>query len=228
MVLFERVIEMSYKIELHCHTNPVSGCSNINGRDLVRCYAKAGYSAVQVTDHFTSAFFAEHEFEDYFYGYHAARIEGEKSGVKVYLGAELRYDGCANDYLLFGVDENFLRGAKELLKGPYSEIFAYCRKNGVLIYQAHPFRDGMQETPAEMLDGVEGYNMHPGHRSRNEKAIAYAKEHGLNYLSGSDAHSKEMVGRGGIIADSLPEDSAGLRDLILSGKYELYHEGELL
>lgn len=225
---FERIIVMSYKIELHCHTNPVSGCSNIRGQDLVRCYAQAGYAAVHITDHFTSSFFDGQEFTDYLYGYHAAKKEGDKIGVKVYLGAELRYDGCANDYLLFGVTEEFLAGAKELLHHTYPEIFAYCRKNGVLIYQAHPFRDGMTETPPELLDGVEGYNMHPHHRSRNEKAIAYAKEHGLNYLSGSDAHSKEMVGRGGIISDILPNDSKELRDLILSGKYELYHEGELL
>ena len=222
------MIDMSYKIELHCHTSPVSGCSNMKGQDLVRYYAQAGYSAVHITDHFTNWFFAEQDFTDYLYGYHAAKKAGEKLGVKVYLGAELRYENNPNDYLLFGVTEEFLRGAKELLKSTYPEIYAYCKQNGVLIYQAHPFRDGMLETPPEMLDGIEGYNMHPHHRSRNDKAIAYAEKHGLNYLSGSDAHSKEMVGRGGIISDTLPEDSIGLRDLILSGKYELYHEGEVV
>ena len=219
---------MSYKIELHCHTHPVSGCSNIRGQELVRRYAEAGYSAIQITDHFTPWFFAEQELSDYFYGYHAARIEGEKRGIKVYLGAELRYAGSPNDYLLFGVTEEFLAGAKELLNATYPEIYAYCKQNGVLVYQAHPFRDGMEETPVEMLDGIEGYNMHPHHRSRNEKAVAYAEEHGLNYISGSDAHSKEMIGRGGIISETLPENSAELRDLILSGKYTLYHEGEVV
>lgn len=219
---------MLYKIELHCHTSPVSGCSNIKGAELVRLYAEAGYSAIHITDHFTPWFFNEQEFTDYLYGYHAAVIEGRKRGIKVYLGAELRYETSPNDYLLFGVTEDFLRGAKELLRSTYAEIYEYCKKNGVLIYQAHPFRHGMEQTPPDMLDGIEGYNMHPHHSSHNDIAIEYAQKNGLHYLSGSDAHSKEMVGRGGIIADTLPEDSIGLRDLIISRKYELYHEGDLI
>jgi len=220
------VTDLAYKIELHCHTFPVSGCSNLRGAELVRLYSEAGYSALHITDHFTSGFFREQDFTDYFYGYHAAVREGEKRGIKVYLGAEFRFDGSNNDYLLFGVTKDFLFGAKDMFGSTHKEFHEYCSKNGVLLYQAHPFRDGMTRTAPEHLDGIEGYNMHPYHHSRNELSLQFAAENGLPIVSGSDAHEKHMVGRGGIVSETLPEDSKGLRDLVLSGKFELYHEGE--
>ncbi len=217
---------MAYKIELHCHTSPVSGCSNLRGAELVRLYAEAGFSAINIADHFTSGFFREQDFTDYFYGYHAAVREGEKRGVKVYLGAEFRFNGSNNDYLLFGVDKEFLFKAKEMFDSTHEQFHNFCKENGVLLYQAHPFRDGMTRTEPAFIDGIEGYNMHPHHHSRNELSLQFAEENGLPIISGSDAHEKHMVGRGGIIADVLPNDSKGLRDLILSGDFELYHEGE--
>lgn len=68
--------------------------------------------------------------------------------------------------------------------------------------------------------------MHPHHHSRNELALQFAEENSLPIVSGSDAHEKHMVGRGGILSDSIPDDGKALRDLILSGNFELYHEGE--
>jgi len=217
---------LAYKLELHCHTSPVSGCSNLRGAEIVRLYAEAGYSAINIADHFTSGFFREQDFTDYFYGYHAAVKEGEKRGLKVYLGAEFRFNGSNNDYLLFGVDEDFLFKAKEMFDSTHEQFYGFCKENGVLIYQAHPFRDGMTRTEPAFLDGIEGYNMHPHHHSRNELALQFAEENSLPIVSGSDAHEKHMVGRGGILSDSIPDDGKALRDLILSGNFELYHEGE--
>ena len=198
----------------------------MRGADIVRYYVEAGYSAINIADHFTSGFFRGQDFSDYFYGYHAAVKEGEKRGLKVYLGAEFRFDGSNNDYLLFGVDENFLRCAAQMFDSTHERFYEYCHKNGVLIYQAHPFRDGMTRTDPRFLDGIEGYNMHPHHHSRNELSLQFAEENGLHIISGSDAHEKHMVGRGGIISETLPENGKELRDLILSKKFELYHEGE--
>lgn len=217
---------LAYKIELHCHTFPVSGCSRLYGAELVRLYSQAGYSAINITDHFTPGFFRGQDFSDYFYGYHAAVKEGVKLGLKVYLGAEYRFEGSNNDYLLFGVTEDFLRGAVTMFGSSHKDFYEYCKKNDVLIYQAHPFRDGMTRTEPRYLDGVEGYNMHPHHHSRNELALQFAKENLLPISSGSDAHETHMVGRGGIISETLPADGLELRDLIRSGNFELYHEGE--
>ena len=217
---------MKYKIELHCHTAPVSGCSILSGEDIIRLYKEAGYDAITVTDHFTSDYFRHHDFEEYFQGYELAKKVGEEVGIKVYLGAEFRFDGSANDYLLFGVTKEFLKEATKMFTADHYTFHDFTKKNGVLFYQAHPFRPGLTRAPADALDGMEIYNMHPHHHSNNPTAIEYAKEKGLHGISGSDAHEPHMVGRGGILAETLPNDGIELRDLILSRNYELIHNGE--
>ena len=44
--------EYRYKIELHAHTSPVSGCSHIPPAEIVRRLADKGYHAVAITNHF--------------------------------------------------------------------------------------------------------------------------------------------------------------------------------
>ena len=42
------------KIELHAHTSEVSPCANVPAAEMVADYARAGYGAVVVTDHFNN------------------------------------------------------------------------------------------------------------------------------------------------------------------------------
>jgi len=214
---------MEYKIELHCHSKEVSGCSTIPGAELVHLFKEAGYAAIHITDHFTADFFKNHEFNDYFKGYNAALEESEKYGLKVLLGAEYRFSYSSNDYLLFGVTPEFLEGAREYFDKTTADFHEYCQKNNVLFYQAHPFRNGIKRADIGTVDGIEIYNMHPDHNSRNNMAREYASSLGYNGISGSDAHQPYMVGRGGIITNTLPKTSAELRDIIANKKYSLYH-----
>ena len=41
-----------YKTELHCHTFPASGCADFKPEEVVEIYAKNGYNAVVITNHF--------------------------------------------------------------------------------------------------------------------------------------------------------------------------------
>ena len=43
-----------YKTELHTHTTPVSVCSTIEPKQLVKIYKENGYDSVVVTNHFTT------------------------------------------------------------------------------------------------------------------------------------------------------------------------------
>ena len=44
--------EYKYKLELHAHSNPASGCSEVSVPDLVALYAELGYHGVVLTNHF--------------------------------------------------------------------------------------------------------------------------------------------------------------------------------
>ena len=90
------------KIELHAHTSPVSSCSEIKPAKLVQMYAELGYSAVCITNHLARG--RSDNAEYYLADYYAAKEAGEKKGLSVLLGAELRFPDYSNDYLVYGID----------------------------------------------------------------------------------------------------------------------------
>lgn len=220
-----------YKIELHMHTKYGSGCGQMEEKALVDGYLKAGYQAVVVTDHFCRDSFnymgiAPGEkaacLERFLEGYRRVKAEGEARGLKVYRGAEIRFDENFNDYLLFGYSDELLSDPEEIFSMGLEAFIQRVRAEGTLLIQAHPFR--WMCTPADLncLDGVEVRNMHPGHSSCNEKAVEYAaRKPGLVLTSGSDCHEPHHLGRGGILAEALPEDEKALVALLRSGKYTL-------
>ena len=88
--------------------------------------------------------------------------------------------------------------------------------------QAHPFRDGMEEVDPKLLDGIEIFNMHPEHRSRNALANIYAKKNKMNIvIAGSDFHS--LRGRdlsvSAIRTRKMPEDSFEFAGILKSKDY---------
>ena len=44
--------EYKYKTELHLHTNPASGCSEIPPEMAVKTYADLGYHSIVICNHF--------------------------------------------------------------------------------------------------------------------------------------------------------------------------------
>ena len=52
MSLQDIVNEYKYKIELHAHTSPCSGCSEIPPEKIIEILAAKGYNAVMITNHF--------------------------------------------------------------------------------------------------------------------------------------------------------------------------------
>ena len=97
------------------------------------------------------------------------------------------------------------------------------RSLGGLVFQAHPYRYSEPVQPT-WLDGVEVMNGNPRHNSQNKRAAAFALEHDLLALSGSDTHQGEDVARGGIQVPDLPQTIHEFVSLLR----ERYHEIELL
>jgi hypothetical protein len=196
----------TYKYETHLHTDETSPCGKVAARDAIRIYHEAGYTGVVVTDHYFYGFFERHPFmrwdkriDLYLKGYRNACEEGGKLGLDIHLGMEIRFNENANDYLVYGFDEAFLRENRKLYRLTLPKFRNLTRGSGILIVQAHPFRPRMIPAPPSLIDGIEVYNGNPRHNSSNHLAAQYAEEHGLLKTSGSDFHQPEDAARGGII-----------------------------
>ena len=106
-----------YKIETHLHTTYISHCGWLGAQAIMKAYSAAGYDAICVTDHYNRDTFDYIEMDlstpgsktrDFLLGYHRLKREGEKYGIRVYAGAELRFDDSQNDYLLYGFHDELL------------------------------------------------------------------------------------------------------------------------
>ena len=207
------------KLDLHVHTSEVSGCGKVPAAEMVRLYHEAGYDAIVITDHLIAGKNAEMPMDEragwYLSGYRAAKAEGERLGLTVILGAELRFDCGHEDYLLYGITEADIAPIMRDLDGGIlpGDFYRRIRENGrMTLIQAHPFRPELRQAPLDELDGIEVYNGHPEHDSHNDLAMARAMRGGERFIktSGSDAHKIHHVGRGGMIAEEPIADSLDL------------------
>ena len=219
-----------YKIETHLHTGTVSKCAHLEPEALIRGYKRAGYSAVVVTDHYNRDTFdylgipttgTADKAGAFLSGYRAMAELGEREGIRIFKGAELRFDESDNDYLIYGFTDDLLREPEELFRMGIARFSALARRAGVLVIQAHPFRKNCTPAIAQYLDGVEVRNQNPRHDSRNALAQEYAEQFGLLGLAGSDCHRTEDIGLSGICTQELPSDSMGMMRLIRSRRYTL-------
>ncbi|MCD8010554.1 MAG: PHP domain-containing protein [Lachnospiraceae bacterium] len=219
-----------YRIETHLHTTYSSKCGWLEAEELIAGYKAAGYSGIVVTDHFNRTTFdylqidlasEEDKVHPFLEGYHRMKEEGRKQGIQIYKGAELRFDECNNDYLLFGYHNELLRNPEEIFRMGIAAFAPICRAAGAVLIQAHPYRRGCTPAIACYLDGVEVLNGSPRHDSHNDRAAEYAEQFGLIGTAGSDCHRPEDIGVTGILVEHLPENSIELAHLLRSGKFSL-------
>ncbi len=217
---------MSYRFDMHIHTSESSGCGEVSAKDVVERYINLGYDGICITDHmnvhnakkFGSTY--PEQAEAFLRGYRAAK-EAAGNRLKVILGMEIRFLDYDNDYLVFGFDEDFIFG-RDLTKFEELEQFRpFADENGLVIYQAHPFRDNMSIVDTSLLDGIEVYNGHGGHDSRNDMAYAWAKRNGKRMSSASDFHRETGMEPGGILLDGMPEDSKEFARMLINNEYKL-------
>lgn len=219
-----------FKIETHLHTCHSSACGQMTAREIVDAYLEAGYSGLILTDHYNRDTFRYLNVDTKLPGNHLAafltgyrelaRI-GEKRGLKIYRGAEVRFDGSWNDYLLYGFSDDLLSDPEAVFTMGVERFYELVKADGALLVHAHPYRNGGEPTTPAALDGVEVLNTNQHHDNRNDLALAFAQENGLLQTSGSDCHYPMHVGKGGILVERLPENDAELVALLRSRNYEL-------
>jgi len=197
---------MKYITELHCHTSEISGCAHLTAREQAERYVENGYSTLVITNHYSKSFFTKSQKEigervhDYFAPYYEVKEE-MKGKLHVLIGLELHTEFSDNDYLIYGFDEELIKKVHYLYDFRPKDLHDYARQNGLLVVQAHPFRNNMKITDPQYLDGMEVFNGAHTHESRNQMAFYWAKEYGLIPTSGSDKHNDDQECCGGIVTD---------------------------
>ena len=219
-----------FKIETHLHSRYGSACATLTAEEIVQGYLDAGYSGLILTDHYNRDTFQmlkvdlagdQDKLESYLTGYRQLYKEGTARGLKIYRGAEVRFDGSENDYLLYGYSDELLKDPELVFTMGVEKFYERVKAEGALLIHAHPYRNGGQPTSPLALDGVEVLNAHHHHDNRNDMALLFARQHGLLETAGSDCHEPPHIGRSGIISEYLPQNEEELVALIRSGKYEL-------
>ena len=206
------------KIELHAHSREISPCGHLSVDELTSRYRDAGYQVVVLTNHFNTDVanaLAARGADDfprvYFDCIDRAAEIGRTKGVLVLPGCELRLDRNANDYLVFGMTAEHCRQWRDICAMSAADFGAFARENGILFYQAHPFRNGMTVVNPANLFGIEVQNTHPRHDSRNEIAAAWAERFHLHKIAGSDCHQPGDEGTSAIVTE---EDVTSVDDLL--------------
>ena len=196
---------MIYKTEMHCHSAPVSSCARAKADFIVEKYLEAGYTSIVSTNHidvYTFRHMEDASWQDkvayYVEGYQAL-VEAAKGRLHILFGAEITL--VNNDYLIYGLTEDFLRRVESPHKmSGAAELSSLVRENGMMIFQAHPFRIGITIQYPELFDGIEIVNFSPV-LSYNELSKTWAKIHNLRGITGTDFHNPDHTPHGGILTD---------------------------
>lgn len=223
---------MKYKFDPHIHTSETSSCAFIEAKSIVKQYHEKGFDGIVITDHYFKEYFdsfGDLDWNDkinaFLKGYRLAKTEGNKINFKVFLGMELRFNGCQNDFLIYGINEKFLFEHPQLYELSIKDFKSLTLDKNILIYQAHPcrydFRMNISNFPEkpEHLYGMEVLNGNSVHDSSNAKAFDFATKNNLRMIAGSDFHIVNDLARTGITFDKKIENYT---EFVASLKTNLY------
>ena len=225
---------MKCKFDTHIHTAETSSCASIDAESIVKLYHKSGFDGIVITDHYFKEYFDSlnslswtDKVNEFIKGYKVAAKQGEKLSFKVFLGMELRFSCCINDYLIYGISEDFLFKNPNLYELTIKDFKSLVFNENIMIYQAHPFRYDFRMNVANFpeepkyLDGVEVLNGNSVHNSSNTKAFDFAVKHGLKMIAGSDFHTKNDLARAGIVFDKEIENYNEFMSLLKNNLFKI-------
>ena len=226
-----------YRYELHAHTSECDRDAALSAKELVCLYKDAGYDGIVITDHYIERFYTlwfpeevtglTHHQQVYRWlkGYRTAKEIGNTLDFTVLPGAEVRFDGKPNDYLLYGLNDDFFYTVPRLNElGSLETLISLLPKDTCVVH-AHPFRNGMTVTEPSGLFGIETYN---GGTSPigNQLAKLFAEHYKLPATSGSDIHDLNRLAKGGILTDRRIQTPEDLTTVLRSREYELITSAE--
>lgn len=219
---------MTYKTELHCHTAEASVCATENCADTVEKYIREGYTTVVLTNHYSkhTRFAAEvvnkTDFTEYYLNAYRKMKDYAGERLNVILGAEVTFDnGDPDDYLVYGITEEFLLAHKDILSSNIRDFHDLCTENGFVVVQAHPFRNGMVLRDPWFIDGIEVFNGsdEPNHNDIADMWANYYPQH--IKTAGTDHHGAEDQPASALATDVPMTSGQQIADVLRSGNYAL-------
>lgn len=214
---------MNYLYETHLHTSQTSRCAVSAGGAYIRAYKDAGYTGIIVTDHFFHGNCVVDRslpwpewVRRFCLGYEDALAEGRKQGLDVFFGWENNFDG--DDYLVYGLDREWLLEHPEVVRWNREEQFLQVRKYGGCIVHAHPFRQHYYIHTVYLapyyIDAVETANAGNNEALYDAMADEYARILGLPAVAGSDIHNADDLLRSGPYGIELEEKLSSIDDYV--------------
>ncbi|MFN3479184.1 MAG: PHP domain-containing protein [Thermodesulfovibrionales bacterium] len=168
-----------YRVDLHIHSK-YSGDNDSEPEEIINKAIEAGLDAIAFTEHYS---YEASEFVE--------SLRHKYNSIEILRGVEFSTpDGHC---LIFGVNTDRL----SIREVPLDEVIDIITLAGGVIIPTHPYRgiNSMGDTIRKVkgfsaIEGFNGLNMY----HLNQKAIDAARDLGLPYTGGSDAHRPEDVG----------------------------------
>lgn len=222
------MIEDIYKYDLHVHTCESSRCGKATAPEIVEKYLEEGYRGVLITDHFKGAIFENKEttwdekMDAFLKGYKATKEIGDKAGLDVFLGVELRLPTAEIvEISAVGITETILRRYENLNNYSLEQLYELANKEGFLLLQVHPFRTNNKVMPSNLLHGYEVINA-ASKEEVNNQAYTLCQKENLPFIAGSDFHSVDKMRKCGIYTKTPIESIKDLVDRVKSKSIGLF------
>ena len=224
-----------YKYQLHLHTSPCSQCGKMTSEELCRALSEHGYQGGVITNHFYHGNSGidrsdNTSWEQFVSAYEESWLECKRAAEKYDLDIIFSIEESLKpglEVLCYGITPKILYDNPQLINGDADEWVRVMRENGVVIIQAHPFREASYipnpgPLPVEMIDGVEVFNNGNSSPVMNERALEFANAHPhLLRTSSADAHWMEAVQFGGILTEHRIRTEEDLARVLRSREYEI-------
>jgi hypothetical protein len=217
------------KIDTHIHSNGVSFCSQVSSEQIIDEKLRLGIDGIILTNHCQSHYYPPEKHDEYIEKviaeFNRAKEYGEKKNFLVMLGLEVSiFEPSYNDWLLYGVTEEFLRSSPCFYQLNQRSLFELCEKNGILLVQAHPFRNSGWGVN-ELMHGAE-VNCSPGDLPLKDEVIEIACARNLTVTCGTDYHSSDRPNCGMVVPDFI-KTSVDFANYLKTTDYtELFFENE--
>ncbi len=218
-----------YRYETHLHTAIGSACSNFKPEEIVEKYTRWGYAGVFVTEHFLNGNTTvmpylpwREQISEFCEGYLQVKKVAQGK-LDVFFGFEYSYNGT--DFLVYGLDENWLLLHREIMDMPVKEFCNFARSEGGFVAQAHPYRlsdyIGHIRLYPDCIDGVETINACRDERT-NRLADILASEYSLIKIAGSDIHCFEQNCLAGVEFENKLQSERDFIESLKRGKGKIF------
>ena len=204
----------------------VSQCASTPPEKVVELYKEKGYSGIVVTEHYSPLTFKLDSYckpqrlIDFYLSSYYEMKKYETEDFSVIFGMELRHYGTGADYLIYGIEPQWLKEQGNLMKLHEKQVYRLIHAQGWLVFQAHPFRWYIRRCNPKYIDGIEVYNGKCDEKT-NYKALQWAIKTGKLMSSGSDFHEEAQLAKGGIITEEPIRNGADLVRVLKSNNYRL-------